>query len=101
MKYYINPFTLTSNYNFLDPDSCLAPRLDIGDIVMSKSLNWPWQTHFLANPNDLEKVPEACLSNLPITFSCLGLIGLTVLLGIRQKGGLQNFTPSSDETGKK
>ena len=64
---------------------------------MSKSLAWPWQTYFFANPDDLEKVPEACRTHLPITFSCLGLIGLTVLLGIREKGGLRKFTQSTDK----
>ena len=65
--------------------------LEIGDIVTSKSLKWPWQTHFTADPNDLEKVPQEMHNDLPKLFSCIGLIGLTVLLGIRKKGGLKHF----------
>ncbi len=65
----------------------------VGDIVTSKSMQWPWQTHFLANPDDLELVPKNMKDNLPVVFSCLGLIGLTVLLGIRKKGGLQSCKP--------
>ena len=41
-----------------------SPRLAVGDIVMDKSLNWPWQTYFLVNPDNLEKVPEACLGQI-------------------------------------
>ena len=73
----------------------------VGDIVMDKSLNWPWQTHFLVNPDNLEKVPEACLDHLPLIFSCLGLIGLTVLLGIREKGGLKSLKETSEKNPKK
>ena len=67
------------------------PSLVKGDIVTSKSLKWPWQTHFIADPNDLEKVPQEMHNDLPKLFSCIGLIGLTVLLGIRKKGGLKHF----------
>ena len=77
-----------------------SPKLAVGDIVMDKSLNWPWQTHFLVNPDNLEKVPEACLDHLPLIFSCLGLIGLTVLLGIREKGGLNSLKESSEKDPK-
>ena len=65
--------------------------LEIGDIVTSKSMKWPWQTHFIADPNDLEKVPQEMHNDLPKLASCIGLIGLTVLLGIRKKGGLKHF----------
>ena len=65
--------------------------LKIGDIVTSKSMKWPWQTHFIADPNDLEKVPQEMHNDLPKLASCIGLIGLTVLLGIRKKGGLKHF----------
>ena len=51
-----------------------SPKLVVGDVVMSKCLNWPWQTHFLVNPDQLEKVPEACLPHLPLIFSCLGTV---------------------------
>ena len=37
------------------------------------------------------------LDHLPLIFSCLGLIGLTVLLGIREKGGLKSLKKESSE----
>ena len=39
------------------------PSVVKGDIVTSKSLKWPWQTHFIADPNDLEKVPQGTFIN--------------------------------------
>ena len=49
--------------------------LNKGDIVTCKSLKWPWQTHFIADSNDLEKVPLEMHNDLPKFFSCIGLIG--------------------------
>ena len=62
-----------------------------GDIVMSKTLKWLWQSHVVFDPNDLDKVPLDLTNNLPVLFSSLGLIGLTVLLGIQKKGGLKEI----------
>ena len=61
--------------------------------MTSKSLKWPWQTFFKADPEDLEEVPEGLETSLPKVFSCLGLIGLTVLLGIKHRAGLKTLKP--------
>ena len=67
----------------------------VGDVVTTKSLWWPWQSHFEADPKDLELIPGEMKAKLPLIFSCLGLIGLTVLLGIRNKGKLNECKPES------
>ena len=69
----------------------------VGDIVVSKNLKWLWQSHFLINPVELDKVPDDLCQNLPVIFSCLGLIGLTVLLGIQKKGGLKEYQVQDDK----
>ena len=63
----------------------------VGDIVINRSLKWLWQSHVVVDPNDLDKVPKHLCNNIPTIFSCLGLIGLTVLLGIQKKGGLKKI----------
>ena len=64
-------------------------NFQVGDIVVSKSLKWLWQNFVLVDPEELDKVPQELCKNIPVIFSCLGLIGLTVLLGIQKKGGLK------------
>ena len=69
----------------------------VGDIVVSKSLKWLWQSRVLVDPEELDKVPQDLCQNIPVVFSCLGLIGLTVLLGIQKKGGLKTQVIKDDK----
>lgn len=61
--------------------SVLAP----GDVVTSCAHLWPWTKKFIADCSDLVKVnlPEGYSPS--IILSCVGLSGMTALLGIRKK----------------
>uniref|UniRef100_A0A1I7XU10 15-oxoprostaglandin 13-reductase n=1 Tax=Heterorhabditis bacteriophora TaxID=37862 RepID=A0A1I7XU10_HETBA len=73
-------------------EGCL---LSVGDIVTSCALLWPWTKRFIADSNDLVKV------NLPVGFSpsvilsCVGISGMTALLGIRKKAAIDRSRPQT------
>jgi hypothetical protein len=59
---------------------------------MSKNLFWPWKSQFSTqNWQEFTKVGIEMHPILPKIFSCYGLIGLTVLIGIRKKGGFEEL----------
>ncbi|VDL71554.1 unnamed protein product [Nippostrongylus brasiliensis] len=62
--------------------------LSAGDVVTSCAHLWPWTKRFIADCSDLVKV------NLPhgfspsVILSCVGISGMTSLLGIRKKAAI-------------
>ena len=69
--------------------------LKVGDFVSGSSVSWPWQSCFYAKPYELSKVDMTDAKNLPKVLSCLGLIGLTVLLAFKKKGHLNMIKPKN------
>ncbi|CAN7939486.1 unnamed protein product [Ixodes hexagonus] len=63
--------------------------LSKGDVVC-RALSWPWQIYFDTQGDTLEKVDVKSLDgDVSLVLSCLGLTGLTALLGLREKGGIK------------
>ncbi|KAM7286006.1 prostaglandin reductase 2 [Ixodes scapularis] len=66
--------------------------LSKGDVVC-RALSWPWQIYFDTPGDSLEKIDvEALGGDVSLVLSCLGLTGLTALLGLREKGGIKPGT---------
>ncbi|KAH0620665.1 hypothetical protein JD844_021336 [Phrynosoma platyrhinos] len=66
----------------------------VGDFVTS--FNWPWQTKAILDGKQLEKIdPQLVDGRISYFLSAAGLIGLTALLGIREKG---HVTPGANQT---
>lgn len=60
-----------------------------GDIV-TMGISWPWQNYVILNDAILQKVEKSLVGErISLILSYLGLTGLTVLLGIREKGHIK------------
>ncbi|VDK20069.1 unnamed protein product, partial [Anisakis simplex] len=72
-----------------------ACNFEVGDLVTSVGRLWPWSRLFVADHSDLVKV------NLPrgyspsIILSCVGISGMTALLGIRKKAAIDPTKPQT------
>uniref|UniRef100_A0A915BCY8 Prostaglandin reductase 2 n=2 Tax=Ascarididae TaxID=6250 RepID=A0A915BCY8_PARUN len=70
-------------------------NFNVGDLVTSVGRLWPWSRLFVADHSDLVKV------NLPpdyspsIILSCVGISGMTALLGIRKKAAIDRSRPQT------
>lgn len=63
-----------------------------GDIVY-RAMSWPWQIWFSTEGDSLRKVEMKDIAgDLTAPLSYMGLSGLTALLGLREKGGIQRGT---------
>ncbi|XP_077555818.1 prostaglandin reductase 2-like [Haemaphysalis longicornis] len=72
-----------------------SPDLQKGDVVC-RAMSWPWQLYFKATDDSLQKLDVKALGgDVSIVLTCLGLTGLTALLGLREKGGIK---PSAKQT---
>lgn len=61
-------------------------RFQEGDLVHG-TFAWPWKLYFTQEALELHKVDSSIIAGRPsLILSCLGLAGLTSLLGIREKG---------------
>ncbi|XP_065297492.1 prostaglandin reductase 2-like [Dermacentor albipictus] len=69
--------------------------LEKGDIVC-RAMSWPWQLYFKTTADSLQKLDVQELGgDVSVVLTCLGLTGLTALLGLREKGGIK---PSANQT---
>lgn len=69
------------------------PNLNKGDVVC-RAMSWPWQLYFQEDGDSFQKLDVNSLGgDVSIVLSCLGLTGLTSLLGIREMGGIKPRTP--------
>ncbi|XP_050044434.1 prostaglandin reductase 2-like [Dermacentor andersoni] len=72
-----------------------SPLLEKGDIVC-RAMSWPWQLYFKTTADSLQKLDVQELGgDVSVVLTCLGLTGLTALLGLREKGGIK---PSANQT---
>ncbi|KAH7967108.1 hypothetical protein HPB49_022699 [Dermacentor silvarum] len=72
-----------------------SPLLEKGDIVC-RAMSWPWQLYFKTTADSLQKLDvEELGGDVSVVLTCLGLTGLTALLGLREKGGIK---PSANQT---
>uniref|UniRef100_A0A1E1XH45 15-oxoprostaglandin 13-reductase n=1 Tax=Amblyomma aureolatum TaxID=187763 RepID=A0A1E1XH45_9ACAR len=72
-----------------------SPLLEKGDVVC-RAMSWPWQLYFKTTADSLQKLDMEDLSgDVSVVLTCLGLTGLTALLGLREKGGIK---PSTNQT---
>uniref|UniRef100_A0A914WIG1 15-oxoprostaglandin 13-reductase n=1 Tax=Plectus sambesii TaxID=2011161 RepID=A0A914WIG1_9BILA len=61
-------------------------QLSVGDLVTSADMIWPWAKRFVSDDKAMKKVNLPNDQSPSIVLSCLGMIGLTSLLGIQKKG---------------
>lgn len=74
--------------------SC-SQLLEKGDVVC-RGMSWPWQLYFKATSDSLQKLNvEELGGDVSVVLTCLGLTGLTALIGLREKGGIK---PSTNQT---
>uniref|UniRef100_G3MM52 15-oxoprostaglandin 13-reductase n=1 Tax=Amblyomma maculatum TaxID=34609 RepID=G3MM52_AMBMU len=72
-----------------------SPLLAKGDVVC-RAMSWPWQLYFKTTADSLQKLDvEELGGDVSVVLTCLGLTGLTALLGLREKGGIK---PSTNQT---
>lgn len=72
-----------------------SPLLEKGDIVC-RAMSWPWQLYFKTTADSLQKLDvKEVGGDVSVVLTCLGLTGLTALLGLRVKGGIK---PSANQT---
>ncbi|XGW12628.1 hypothetical protein V3C99_013360 [Haemonchus contortus] len=66
-----------------------------GDIVTSCAHLWPWTKRFIADCSDLVKVHLPDGFSPSIILSCVGISGMTALLGIRKKAAIDRSRPQT------
>ncbi|CAG0881455.1 unnamed protein product [Darwinula stevensoni] len=72
-----------------------------GNIVTNIGLKWPWELFFLMEESNLTHVDDNVIKKaIHLPLSCIGLVGLTALLGVRVMGqispnGTENVVVSS------
>jgi len=90
---YLQPWQLGEVINGLIGLGVVIASTDdnfqLGDIV-GRPLKWIWQLFFVTNSSDLQKIDRKITGDrISLILSCLGLIGLTSLIGIWEKGRIR------------
>ncbi|VDP15391.1 unnamed protein product [Heligmosomoides polygyrus] len=66
-----------------------------GDVVTSCAHLWPWTKRFIADCSDLVKVHLPDGFSPSVILSCVGISGMTALLGIRKKAAIDRSRPQT------